>query len=198
MGKGILPILLNLQQNLKVLKLQRNNHGNYNFRSVEDINQAIKPLLGELGAVITLTDEVTMIGERSYIKATATLMTEFGEVSCIGFAREAEEQRGMNSAQLTGSTSSYARKYALNGLLAIDDNRDADDYISEEERAMQEEEDRQNAVDGVKTLIASLPIDKQKEELAWVLENQDITDISNISYRGAKIVYKAIQTRNKK
>ena len=117
-----------IQTELNVPKEQRNNFGNYNYRSSEDILEGVKPLLEKTKTAITVSDEINLVGDRYYIKATAKLIDiETGEsVEAIGFAREEESKKGMDSSQLTGSTSSYARKYALNGLLAIDDNKDAD------------------------------------------------------------------------
>lgn len=113
-----------IQQQLKAPKGQRNTFGNYNYRNAEDILEAVKPLLGE--ATLTLTDDVWMVGTRYYIKATATITLEKESVSVTAYAREAEIQKGMNDSQITGSASSYARKYALNGLFCIDDTKDAD------------------------------------------------------------------------
>jgi hypothetical protein len=124
--KGRKMELLNkIQQELKAPKGQKNNFGNYMYRSCEDILEAVKPLLGD--AVLTLTDEVVCVGTKNYVKATACLM-ERNEIifSVSAFAREAETKKGMDDAQITGSASSYARKYALNGLFCIDDTKDAD------------------------------------------------------------------------
>lgn len=119
--------LLLIQQSLSVPKGQRNDFNHFNYRSLEDILEAAKPILKNLECSLKITDELVNIGERYYIKATATLTNkdDHSEVG-IGYAREAENQKGMDSAQLTGSTSSYARKYACNGLLLIDDNADPD------------------------------------------------------------------------
>lgn len=120
--------LQKIQHELKAPKNQRNNFGGYNYRSVEDIMQGLKPLLDEYGCTCTLSDEVVMIGERYYIKATATLHDIEGieSYSVNGYAREDANKKGMDVAQLTGSCSSYARKYALNGLFCIDDTKDID------------------------------------------------------------------------
>jgi len=189
--------LLEIQSKLKVIKGQTNTHGNFNFRSMEDINQALKPILEECEATFLVTDEMVLIGERYYIKATAILKTADGEIFTNGYAREAAEQRGMNAAQITGSTSSYARKYATNGLFAIDDNKDADDYMSEEEIALQDQSNQQNAVDGLRKLILSFPVDKQDEALKSVLSSANIARIEDIEYREAKIQYSAISKRYK-
>lgn len=117
-----------IQTALKAPKGQENKFGGYRYRSCEDILEAVKPLLAEQGAVIQLSDSLELVGGRYYIKATASLIdTDTGEATSVtAWAREAESRKGMDDSQVTGSASSYARKYALNGLLAIDDTRDAD------------------------------------------------------------------------
>ena len=118
--------LTEIQKELKAPKNQYNSFGKYNYRNCEDILEAVKPLLGD--DVLTLSDEVVNIGLSNYVKATATFMSidGVGEVSVSAYAREALQQKGMNDAQITGSSSSYARKYALNGLFLIDDTKDDD------------------------------------------------------------------------
>jgi Cft2 family RNA processing exonuclease len=120
--------LHNIQQNLVARKDQFNSFGKYSYRSCESILEALKPLLKGTKSAIILSDDVMEINQDSYIKATATLIDiETGEsVSVTAFAREEPEKKGMDSSQITGSASSYARKYALNGLFAIDDNKDSD------------------------------------------------------------------------
>ena len=116
-----------IQSNLKAPKNQRNNFGGYNYRSCEDILEAVKPLLAEKGLVLTVGDEVVQLGDRFYVKATASITDGEHEITNTAYAREALEKKGMDASQITGATSSYARKYALNGLLCIDDTKDADD-----------------------------------------------------------------------
>lgn len=116
--------LARIQKDLKAPKSQYNKHGKFYFRNCEDILEGVKSHLN--GLTLIVRDEIVMVGARIYVKATATLSDGENEVSSSAFAREAEEQKGMQSAQLSGSTSSYARKYALNGLLLIDDSKDAD------------------------------------------------------------------------
>ena len=120
--------LLEVQSRLKAPKSQRNTFGNYNYRNCEDILESVKPILKEVGAVIILSDELVLIGERYYIKATANFIDiESGmAVGNTAYAREEEVKKGMDGSQITGASSSYARKYALNGLLAIDDTKDSD------------------------------------------------------------------------
>jgi len=116
-----------IQTELKANKDLYNSFSNYGYRSTETILEALKPLLKETGCIIILTDDVVMIGARIYIKAIATIKNEKGETEqAVAYAREAEEKKGQDVAQTTGAASSYARKYALCGLLAIDDRRDAD------------------------------------------------------------------------
>jgi len=113
--------LAQIQKELKAPKSQRNSFGNYNYRNCEDILEALKPLLDEDDKFF-ISDEIWMVGDRYYVKATAT----FNDVTVTAYAREAEEKKGMDASQITGATSSYARKYALNALFAIDDTKDAD------------------------------------------------------------------------
>ena len=120
--------LVEVQNKLKAPKSQFNKFGNYAYRNCEDILEALKPILAEVKAVVNISDEVVLVGERYYIKATVKFIdAETGEiVEASAMAREEESKKGMDSSQLTGSTSSYARKYALNGLFAIDDTKDSD------------------------------------------------------------------------
>ena len=115
-----------VQSELKAPKNQRNNFGGYNYRSCEDILEAVKPLLTSQGLVLTVCDEIVQVGERYYVKATATITDGTNSINNVAFAREEESKKGMDASQITGATSSYARKYALNGLLCIDDTKDAD------------------------------------------------------------------------
>jgi len=117
--------LLRIRKELKVPKGQWNKFSEFYYRSCEDILEAVKPLLND--CLLTLNDEVVQIGDRYYVKATATIQSlGFSTMEAIAFAREPLAKKGMDEAQITGATSSYARKYALNGLFAIDDNKDAD------------------------------------------------------------------------
>lgn len=117
-----------IQKELKAPKNQYNSFGNYNYRSCEDILEAVKPLLSKNKCILIMYDEIVNMGDRYYVKATAEFYdTEDKNVIKVSaFARESEEKKGMDSAQITGATSSYARKYALNGLFLIDDTKDAD------------------------------------------------------------------------
>ncbi len=120
--------LMQVQTKLRAPKGQYNSFGKYSYRSCEDILEALKPLLAEVGAIVNVTDEIKLIGNRYYVEATAMFLDcENGDsVVARASAREAETKKGMDDSQVTGAVSSYARKYALNGLFAIDDNKDAD------------------------------------------------------------------------
>jgi hypothetical protein len=113
-----------IQQKLNAPKSQYNSFGKYSYRNCEDILMALKPLLGQ--CILVVNDEMVAVGDRIYVKATATISLGNESISSSAFARESLTKKGMDDSQITGSTSSYARKYALNGLLLIDDNKDAD------------------------------------------------------------------------
>lgn len=127
-NKNIRQKLQGIQSSLKAPKGQTNKFGGYRYRSAEDILESVKPLLGEWGCSLVIQDDVVEVGGRVYVKATASLADNDTElaISATAFAREAEAKKGMDEAQITGSASSYARKYALNGLFAIDDTKDPD------------------------------------------------------------------------
>lgn len=120
--------LAKVQSEIKVPKGQYNSFGKYKYRSCEDIIEAAKPICQSAGALILLTDESVQVGDRYYIKATARFIDaeNYGEVCNSAYAREEDVKKGMDGSQITGTASSYARKYALNGLLALDDTKDAD------------------------------------------------------------------------
>lgn len=127
--------LLNIQSELKAPKNQTNNFGRYNYRSCEDILEAVKPILKKEKCVVIVNDEIEHVDNRFYVKATVSLVdVESGEIiASSAYAREEENKKGMDSSQVTGASSSYARKYALNGLFAIDDTKDSDVTNSREE-----------------------------------------------------------------
>ena len=122
----IREILTKIQVELHAPKNQVNSFGNYKYRSCEDILEGLKPLLEKYEASLVISDEIVLVGDRYYVQATAIISADEGEVIVKAFAREPESRKGMDDAQVTGATSSYARKYALNGLFAIDDTKDAD------------------------------------------------------------------------
>jgi len=120
----VLETLSKIQKEMKAPKGQFNSFGKYKYRSCEDILEAVKPFLN--GTVLYISDEMILIGDRYYLKATATLRNGDDSVSVTAYAREEVDKKGMDSSQITGAASSYARKYALNGLFLIDDTKDSD------------------------------------------------------------------------
>lgn len=120
--------LIDIQNELKAPKNQYNSFGKYKYRSCEDILEGVKPLLKDKGLALVIQDDLELIGDRYYIRAIATIYDDEGKkvAETSAYAREEENKKGMDSSQVTGATSSYARKYALNGLFAIDDTKDAD------------------------------------------------------------------------
>ena len=132
--------LIAIQSELKAPKSQFNKFGGYKYRKAEDILEAVKPLLNKQKCTLIITDDVVLIGNRIYVKATATIKNEKGECETTnGWAREEESKKGMDGSQITGASSSYARKYALNGLFAIDDNQDFDTTNDGQHQAAQQQ-----------------------------------------------------------
>lgn len=139
MEKSAIEILSEIQAELIAPKNQFNEFGKYKYRNCEDILEALKPLLLKHKAVVVISDEIIQIVDRFYVKATAVICIGNEKISVSALAREPQERKGMDASQITGATSSYARKYALNGLFLIDDSKDPDatnkpmEYISEKE-----------------------------------------------------------------
>ena len=154
-----------IQQTMKVPKSQRNNFGKYNYRNCEDILQAVTPLLGE--CILTISDEMVMVGERYYVKATACIQLGKEKVEVTAFAREEENKKGMDSAQLTGSTSSYARKYACNGLFAIDDTKDADSMDNRQQPAKAKPSNNHGAATIQQQVEDFFKLDNDARNKAW-------------------------------
>lgn len=150
-----------IQSLLKAPKEQYNKFGNYKYRNCEDILEAVKPLLFSQSCTLTISDEIVMIGTRYYVRATATIKNANGETeTTTAYAREDESKKGMDASQITGSTSSYARKYALNGLFCIDDTKDSDSLNNECQSNNQLEKDNRKP----------LPKDKFNNEdlMKWI------------------------------
>lgn len=163
--------LLAIQTELKAPKGQYNNYGGYQYRSCEDILEAVKPLCGKHGVALMVNDEVVEIGTRYYIKAVATLHELDGDglIVATAYAREPEEKKGMDQSQVTGTASSYARKYALNGLFCIDDTKDADT----DEHRKQTEGRAQSGKPGTKKTAAPPPAIVKCKECG-----KEITDVT--------------------
>ena len=157
-----------IQQKLKAPKGQVNTFGKYKYRSCEDILEAVKPLLNDL--VLTISDDIVEVGGRVYVKATVSLSSGSGNVSTTAFARESEIKKGMDESQITGAASSYARKYALNGLFCIDDTKDADATNEHDKPSLKEDYDAlvdklTDSVEAIKTGIEIGDLVMAKE--AW-------------------------------
>ena len=152
-NKSLQECLNYIQVNLKAPKNMKNSFGNYFYRNLEGILEGLKPLLEETSCIITISDSMELIGDRYYIVATASLKKGDEVISCEGWARESEDKKGMDTSQITGSTSSYARKYAMNGLFAIDDVQDADSMdnrntVTEEQKREYQELLKSGAYEG--------------------------------------------------
>lgn len=165
-------ILQKIQSELKAPKGQFNKFGGYKYRSCEDILEALKPVLSKYEAAVILSDEVVEIAGRIYVKATATLKAKDVTESTTAYAREAETKKGMDESQITGAASSYARKYALNGLFGIDDTKDADTM--------------ENTQEGQKTVVKSTvktvsrqEAKKEENKQTFLLQSEHIIRMNN-------------------
>jgi len=160
-----------IQQNLKAPKNQRNEYGGFNYRNAEDILEAYKKIAED--TVLLLKDEIIQLGERYYLKATATICLGEEKISVEALAREPQIQKGMNESQITGSASSYARKYALNALFAIDDNKDAD-FTEDDKRRIEELEKYESEIsmiDDIKELETYYHDNKDKNKIGKEFTN---------------------------
>lgn len=190
--------LLAIQNKIKCTKNQHNDFGNYNYRSCEDILVAVKPLLEENGVTLILTDDIIATeGGRHYIGATATLYdTETGAAiaQTRAFAREAETKKGMDDSQITGTASSYARKYALNGLFLLDDNKDADtnEYKETEQKASDKPSEKQ--INLVKNLLGQIPEGKEQE----MLDHYHVAKVEEMSKAQMTEAIKTLMNYSKK
>lgn len=148
--------LVKVQQELKAPKSNYNKFGNFRYRSAEDILEAVKPLNAKYGLVLTLADTPILIGERYYIQATARITDGEESHEVTAYARESETKKGMDDSQITGTASSYARKYALNGLYLIDDTKDADtdEYTEQTQTSAEEQRKQQELSNQLVTLFA--------------------------------------------
>lgn len=170
--------LMNIQQELKCNKGQYNSFGKYRYRSCEDILESVKPLLKKYECILTLSDELLNIGERYYVKAKAILQDTETDASILNtaFAREEEEKKGMDGSQITGTASSYARKYALNGLLCIDDTKDADtDEYKNQQQPLTEEDIIKGKIKKYGQKASEILKEKNKK-----LSELDITELKEV------------------
>ena len=173
---AILEKLNIIQSKLKAPKGQYNKFGNYTYRSCEDILEALKPLLAQTKTVLTIKDDIEFIGDRYYLRAICTLHdAESGEkIENTAYARETDTKKGMDAAQITGSVSSYARKYALNGLFAIDDTKDSDTNENYKQTQKNQSNAQRNA--------QGVDISKTRNEIAQILNAKKIDFNTFIEY----------------
>jgi hypothetical protein len=167
--------LLNIQVELKAPKGQYNSFGKYNYRNSEDILEALKPLLNKNNVTVMVSDKVINSGDRFYIEATVKFIdAETGEIiETTALAREEQTKKGMDSSQITGSASSYARKYALNGMFCIDDTKDADSRNNKDDKPEKKQEDIKNT---------DLEKAKKIKQVFAIASNQKITKETIDSY----------------
>lgn len=169
--------LIKMQEELKAPKNQYNQFGKYHYRSCEDILEGLKPVLSKYGATLVVTDSLEVIGDRYYVKATAKLVDiESGEfIENSAYAREDLSQKGMSESQITGSTSSYARKYCLNGLFLIDDTKDADtdEYQNQQNKPSQKAQKQSEQNTQPTTKMKDSPAEKAKNEELRASVDQD-------------------------
>ena len=210
--------LMHIQNELKAPKNLRNNFGGYNYRNAESILEALKPLLDKYGATVTITDMIVQVGDRTYVNSTATIYDMDGDakISVEAYAREAETKKGMDDAQVTGATSSYARKYALNGLFLLDDTEDVDSeaYQAQAKQELQkttpkkapakkaEPKKEDPKTEEVPPLteeeLLFLSQRYSGENLEKLLEYFKIEDISQIEPAAGRALIKKIQEQKKK
>ena len=184
-----------IQQELIAPKNQYNSFGKYNYRSCEDILEGLKPCLKNVSAAVTVSDEVVLIGDRYYIKATATLhdTESSGSISNTAYAREDEGKKGMDVSQVTGATSSYARKYALNGLFCIDDVKDADTRDNRQNEAKEQKQAEEQQKKGENSVISEIKVKAllsrcenegvDTEKILKLYKVESLADLTELKFR---------------
>jgi len=174
----VLEELSRIQSELKAPKGQVNKFGGYKYRSCEDILEALKPLLND--CVLSISDSIELVGDRYYVKATATLLLDGESHSVSAYAREALNKKGQDESQITGSASSYARKYALNGLFCIDDTKDADTMDNTKSMEPDLKGMRNKVVNSIAEIITTADADKRdgiRNSLLGTLKIQSANDV---------------------
>jgi hypothetical protein len=182
--------LIKVQNELKAPKGNYNSFGKYKYRSAEDILEAVKPLNADNGLLLTLSDKPTLIGEWHYIEATATITDGETSLSVTAYARESLNKKGMDESQITGTASSYARKYALNGLYLIDDTKDAD--TDEYQQQTNQEQAPKKATDNQLDLITKL-LKGDNDRLNKMLAYYKVKDLTQLSAAQASATIKKLQ-----
>lgn len=195
--------LIKIQQVLKAPKNQYNGFGKYSYRSCEDILEAVKPLVAEEGLLLTISDELVQMGDRYYVKATATITDGTASIQALAFAREPLTKKGMDESQVTGAASSYARKYALNGLFCIDDAKDADteEYQSTSSNTRQSK-GKSTSYDPVKqwnNLVARAVNGgiSQNELTQYVIQQFKVSKPSELTQEQMQQAYNYVNTKRK-
>lgn len=184
--------LADIQRKMNVPKSQYNKFGNYNYRNAEDILSEFKKYSSEYGLCLTINDEVLEIGGRIYVRATATLKSGAESISISGYAREAEKQKGMDEAQITGAASSYARKYALNGIFLLDDVKDPDTNEFADQQGRKNGDGQKNTsgntkinqshINSLRSMFQNKGIDESKVLIAYKIEK--IEELTISQYKG--------------
>ncbi len=169
--------VVKIQNELKAPKGQFNKFGGYKYRSCEDIVESVKPILLAYGVMLNISDELVVIGDRYYVKAVAGLTDGTDVIQSIGYAREPQELKGMSESQITGTASSYARKYALNGLLAIDDTKDPDTDEFAKTTGQEPKQEQKATPNQIKVLSEKY----QGDNLKKLLEVNKISKIEDLS-----------------
>ena len=191
---SLIEKVVRVQSELKAPKGQQNSFGKYNYISCEDIVEAVKPILKQYGIVLNLSDELVLIGDRHYIKAVAGLTDGTDVIQSTAYAREPQELKGMTDSQITGTASSYARKYALNGLLAIDDTKDPDT----DEFAKTTEQEPKEEVKATPKQLEILNKYYTGEKLTKLLEMNKISKIEDLPMTKASELISKLSSKGAK
>lgn len=184
--KDLHQVLSEIQVQLNAPKAQYNSFGKYSYRSCEDILNALKPYLEANECIITITDKLVVKGLRYYVKATATLSIHKQHISTNAYAREPELKKGMDEAQITGATSSYARKYALNGLFAIDDTKDADTQKPQPATVAPARVTKKKVDDESFERLTSLPKDEATQHIKSGVYDFTAEQVAELAKKGLK------------
>lgn len=187
--------LRNIQNRLNAPKNLYNNFGKYSYRSCESILEAVKPLLNEYGAEVVLTDNIRLIGDRFYVEASAIFTCGEDEVVVTAFAREPDQKKGMDESQITGTASSYARKYALNGLFLIDDNKDAD---TDENHIESEARSKEPKIDARQVEQITALADEKGVSLMAICERYNLGSIQDMTKPDFVKAVRALEATKKK
>lgn len=203
---SIYTTLTEIQNELKAPKNQYNSFGKYKYRSCEDILEALKPLLLKHKATLIINDEIQEVGTRIYVKAICTFVVGDEKIQTTAFAREEESKKGMDGSQVTGASSSYARKYALNGLFLIDDTKDADtDEFKEQSKSKQENKSKQELTKEQINILYSAASENGftqtdiQSVISKSFNKRSVTELSQAEYDNIlNRMYKATSKKSKK